>query len=184
MRKLLPLVNIGLVFASVVIAISLSSTGYAKANSDMAVRLMPRQACRVQLVTLHGKQKPTVTCMDKVGPNTSNVDCNRVAVLKLYVDAYQQGSVICFTGNGFVNLTDYYYIGFLGIQYSWNDAASSYNAGDWAGKFYSDINGGGIVQRFTPYQRGEFDGNPMPNDSLSSLCLDELTPDACPGAHG
>lgn len=59
---------------------------------------------------------------------------------------------------------------------SWNDIATSWASHSQSGAFFTDTNGGGIRMNYNVNSNGNFTSNPIPNDSLSSLCIN----DGCP----
>jgi hypothetical protein len=128
--------------------------------------------CVVQMVYLHGKQPPTLQCLKREQPsgqgsiNTSTTDCTDQALALRGTD--DLGDLyLCFLGTGFVNLTDYSWRGIL----TWNDAANWYGTGCNTGTFYSDTNGNGTQQNFSPGIQHTFDGQGgrLPSLTLSSL---------------
>jgi len=132
-------------------------------------------------VTLRSSGPAIATCLDgqpatnrKAMTDGTYKDSSCAAYsLWLYADANQSGSMICFRGNGSVNLSDYTYNCQVGFCYSWNDVASSYYTGCSGGSFYEDANLSGTRQDFGMYAPGNFDrqSGRLPNDSLSSLSL-------------
>ena len=146
------------------------------------MRQLRQSGCRTLEVTLHGSDNPTLKCQDRtvsrlgVTPYTLATTCASANDLKIYQDAGQHstGAVICFSGTGFINMTDYWVNWFQ----SWNDQASSWSSGKWEGVFYKDISGEGVYQNFPWLETGEFDGQngALPNDSLSSFKIDGSNP--------
>lgn len=151
-------------------------------STAAAVRQLRQAGCHVLEVTLHGNASPTAKCSLVVAsssaatPYTLATTCASANDLKIYQDAFQKstGAVICFSGTGFINMTDYWINWFQ----SWNDQASSWSSGKWQGAFYKDISGEGVSQNFNWFSTGEFDGQngALPNDSLSSLKIDGSAP--------
>lgn len=143
--------------------------------------------CQKLYIQLNGSDPATVTCLDLpagstgVHPNTGEVSCGNS--LNLFVDAYQSGDEICFGGTGFANLTDYQHCHWVWFPagprwqcFGWNDDATSWASHSQTGKFYSDINGNGICASFGANGNGNFTWNPIPNDSLSSICIGSCPP--------
>lgn len=140
--------------------------------------------CLVLRVQLNSDQPAVATCLQMApasgqaptlpGPDTSQSSCASTDV-QLFQDNTFQGSKICFTGRGFVNLTDYW------INYpftSWNDQASSFTPGNWNGKFYWGTNSSPPSWSFqSSFGGGNFTG--AWNDQVSSLCIG-ATPNSCP----
>jgi hypothetical protein len=152
--------------------------------------LVPIQgpSCRTVRVHLRGNQPPIATCAERPhstinasGPLTwEDLFCDGTDV-HLYTDASYAGYLICFYGNGFVNMTDFTYVDWFGIERSWNDTVTSWKAKSWFGRFYSDINGAGAYKLyFNALQQGNFINDTLPNDTLSSMCLDGFNSHQCP----
>lgn len=155
---------------------SMTYTARAAARPHDAPPAVGRAAsyCHTLRVQLNGDQPATSTCLDpqpqangQVQPQTAQTSCAS-SDLHLWSDANYSGDLICFSGTGSVNLTDYGR-GYFG---NWNDAASSYSTGQRCGTFYADINLAGVAQGFGPGQSGGFtNGTPVHNDQLSSLAI-------------
>jgi hypothetical protein len=146
-------------------------------------------------VYLNGKAPANTKCMDaqvsqltKRGgthPNIGTVVCNGADVT-LWRDLSFNGPSICFSGNGFANLTNYS----LNFFSSWNDQASSFalfnctldgtfrqSDVNYPGYFAVDINGGGQKQYFQwniSKSWSDFNGRNgiLPDNSLSSIYID------------
>lgn len=151
-------------FAHSVLFLSTSNSVHLSSKSE-------QKPCRIVLVHLNGNNPSSQTCIDssteKTNPNLSNGDCGNTT--NLFVDAYQQGAEICFSGTGFANLTDYSWCDFF-FCYSWNDTATSFATHTQPATFYIDINGGGLDASYGSNRLGNFTSNPMPNDAVSSVC--------------
>lgn len=149
--------------------------------------------CHVLRVELHGSLAAVGTCLDsqqpsaqssaapiqmrllgqlqsgpRIRPHTVATDCTDVNDLAIYADAGQSGDRICFSGTGFVNLTDFLH-GWGGIYGNWNDIASSWRAGIHFGTFYSDLNGEGRSYNFGRGSSGNFGDTVIGNDQLTSI---------------
>ena len=156
----------------------------------------PSKLCSHQSVHLNGKNAPTVICLDQQAKGThpyiSVSGCN-TATVTVWWDQSFLGDSICFSGNGFANLTSYApaWYNVIGCHCtSWNDQASSFalsgcvlngnpraNNPDFPGYFASDTNGNGQRQYFKwPVSKSwsDFTGQNgiLPNDSLSSIYID------------
>ncbi|GHO47042.1 hypothetical protein KSX_52050 [Ktedonospora formicarum] len=112
--------------------------------------------------------KPAIT--------TDNACSAYTGALKIYSDANYQGSMICFIGTGWADLTQYW----LFWPVSWNDQASSFYGGCNNGTFYQNVDknthtGWGNSQSFGGAYNwgGNFDGlnGHLPNDSLSAILI-------------
>lgn len=137
----------------------------------------PQAACHILVVHLHGTAPATMSCFKKqgsAGQITTNNACPTYGALKIYSDANYEGSIICFLGTGFANMGDYW----LAWPFvSWNDQASSFNAGCNRGTLYvnAGINGqppiSGAFEPFGLWAQNNLDGQNLriPNDSLSSV---------------
>ncbi len=164
-----------------------SNSAYAATKASPSINF---SNCHHIVVHLNGKNPATTACSNngkavnvsgKSHPRTDVVDCGFTA-LELYTNANEDGDTVCFLGEGFVNLPQYclpFFSGGCLPGKSWNDQASSYNAGCSSGTFYGDVNGNGPNQRFKPHEIGNFNGGTSPNgipslrnDILSSLRID------------
>ncbi|GHO70493.1 hypothetical protein KSC_093850 [Ktedonobacter sp. SOSP1-52] len=112
--------------------------------------------------------KPAIT--------TDNVCSTYTGALKIYSDANYEGSMICFIGTGWADMTQYW----IFWPGNWNDQASSFYGGCNSGTFYQNVNtsthtGWGNSQNFSGVYSGEgnFDGlnGHLPNDSLSAIYI-------------
>lgn len=144
--------------------------------------------CQTLYVHLNGDGPATTKCLDTssastgVQPDTGTASCGDT--LDLFVDAYQSGDEICFSGAGFANLTGYQHCHWVWVPpttwiwecWSWNDTATSWTSHSQSGAFFSDINGGGIRMNYGANSKGNFTSNPIPNDSLSSICINNGCP--------
>jgi len=165
-----------------------SSSGQSSRASTLAGS---SASCKKLLITLNGTNPPTQTCLvaaptspsgtvnpQLVQPKTSTATCGDT--LNLWLDANQQGDEVCFNGTGFVNLTN---VGWCHWRYippatwvwdcfdSWNDRVSSWASHSQSGGFYVDINGNGSKMHYNTNSSGNLFGSPIPNDTLSSLCI-------------
>ncbi len=141
--------------------------------------------CQQLLVQLNGNSPSTATCIQvatnrssglgNAGPKTGSGGCGNT--VNLWVDAYQSGDEICFSGNGFADLPNYCEVWgpFICIV-TWNDTATSWASHGQSGRFFSDVDGNGISMNYSTYRNGNFTSNPIPNDSLSSLCINSGCP--------
>ncbi len=105
-----------------------------------------------------------------VRPRISQRDPCASTDLHLWADASGGGNVICFYNTGTANLTDYY-AGWFGSEGSWNDTASSFDTGNWNGKFYWDTNSGPPSYSFTAHPGTITNFDSYWNDQVSSLCI-------------
>ena len=163
--------------------VALASPRTGPSSTAVASHQFSKSSCRVLEVTLHGNVRPTIKCyvvatpFSTITPNTVATNCPSANDLKIYQDASQSssGAIICFTGTGFINMTDYR----LNLLQSWNDQASSWSSGKWQGVFYKDISGEGVSQNFPWFETGELNGQngalPKPTP-LSSLKIDGSAP--------
>lgn len=134
----------------------------------------PSATCHQLLVYLHGNAPATSKCLDQthtgVIQNTTTDNGCTSYDLKIYSDPNYQGSMICFIGTGFVNMTQYW----LFWPVTWNDQASSFYGGCTTGTFYTNTNGWGQTQNFGQYAgEGNFDGQngDLPDNTLSSISI-------------
>lgn len=143
--------------------------------------------CQRLYVHLNGNSPATVSCLDTppasagVQPNSDTAPCGDT--LNIFVDAYQSGDEICFGGSGFANLTGYQHCHWVWYPWGptfqcfpWNDDATSWASHNQTGKFYGDTNGNGICASYGANGNGNFTSNPIPNDSLSSICIGSCPP--------
>jgi hypothetical protein len=165
-------------------------------TSSMNMQAQHRIQCAHQAVHLNGDKPATVTCLDQiikdVSPKTGLSDCN-TAVVQIWWNSDFNWTSICFSGNGFANLTD-----FAPAWYdvptchctSWDDQASSFalygctlsgtaqqNNPDFPGYFASDTNGNGQRQYFkwnVSKSMRNFDGSNgvLADNTLSSIYID------------
>jgi hypothetical protein len=133
-----------------------------------------QSGCAHLLVHLQGSKSAITTCLDattsssSVTPFTSTVGCmNNTLELDTFTALATES--ICFIGTGYANMSDY--IGPWYATFNWNDAALNYKTGCNSGTFYSDSNGNGIQQPFSPHEEHDFDGQSgrLPALTLSSL---------------
>jgi hypothetical protein len=142
----------------------------------------PGGDCAVLRVQLNGTQPATHTCLvpasteqgttaSAVSSTTASSHCWSGDV-KLHRDSYFSGPSICFTGEGWANLKDYYYYPWPWPNFvlSWNDKLSSFSTGQYYVNFYEHSFLYGAKLRYASYQSRSF----MPSgwdDRVSSLCL-------------
>lgn len=180
-----------------------SSFTYAQASSShdlaqVSLEKIHAKSCAHQSVKLNGNEPPIVSCLDNISknmsPNIGLANCGQGSPnVTLWFDpSFFPGDTICFTGNGFANLTDYYpsFGRWLLCNCTWNDQASSFalygctlsgtaQSGnpDYPGYFAIDVNGGGQKQYFkwnVSKSMSDFTGQNgiLPDNSLSSVYID------------
>jgi hypothetical protein len=138
------------------------------------------EQCHKLEVHLNGNAPATIKCLDGqlsylASRNISETGCGDT--LDLWEDAYQGGGELCFNGGGIANMTGYSFCRWIGAPiFGWlchraNDWVTSWASHNQYGWFASDINGGGIRMYYGGNSNGNFTSNPIPNDSLSSVCI-------------
>jgi hypothetical protein len=189
---------ISALFVAFIISAVLDST-IASAHSQTSsinMQAQHRIQCAHQAVHLNGDKPATVTCLDRVTkgifPKTGLSGCND-AVVQIWWDTSLNWTSLCFSGNGFANLTDFapaWYDAALCHCTSWNDQASGFalygctlsgtarqNDPDFPGYFASDTNGNGQRQYFkwnVSKSMRDFDGSNgvLADNTLSSIYID------------
>jgi hypothetical protein len=177
-KTLLRACGLGLLFALALLGNTLGFAGTASAQSTRTSAAHTRTmaaSCATLEVHLYGALPAKTTCLSStpsrpVSPHTSQANCSNPAALWLYWDANESGSMICFIGSGFVNLTGSYVWCYV-VCYSWNDQASSFYTGCSPVNFWSDINTSGGSATVGPYTKGNFPREQVGNDALSSVEL-------------
>jgi hypothetical protein len=137
--------------------------------------------CVVEKVALHGTQPPAVSCLRMavhgtnlqiVGPVPQGFippGCGTDVVL--YQDANYYGTMLCLSGRGLYNLTQYPLFCFLWCSGTWNDQMSSFSTGSHWGHYSWDINNGGSWYGFSPNERVPYIGD-LWNDQASGVEID------------
>lgn len=191
-----------LTVAVMVVAILPDGTAFANAKTGASLASGAKGHkvyCLHQVVHLKGSNPPSITCFDNKAVNMVNhkpdigtVGCNGANVT-LWWDASFNGPTICFSGDGFANLTNYappWYEYAPCHCLSWNHQASGFalfgctligtnsqSDPNYPGYFATDTNGNGQRQYFkwnVSKSWSDFTGldGILPNDSLSSIYID------------
>ncbi|WP_220198300.1 hypothetical protein [Ktedonospora formicarum] len=184
-------------FVSILFISFFSESALAHTHANKTASNSSQNKCAHLLVHLNGSKPATFTCLDHtlngVIPNTSvtgNCGSAQVILYDDYSDVWAPAHSVCFTGKGFINLTDIpgdcSNILYSTCGQSWNDRATEYKLqgcatnggsstdGNYPGYFASDTQGNGFRQYFKNSQKVYWFGHSgeVGVQALSSLNID------------
>lgn len=167
--------------AVIVTGLSLSGVVFPQLYGILQVHAAsPGDYCHHTVVVLHGGNAPAISCADQtpgtVRPDTGQTGCSSSTALHVYGGQSGSGDSICFTGNGYTDLTAIPF-GFCCGQ-NWGNRIRSYTANSQAGRFYDQTGETGNHWIFNP-DPTTYNFNAQFDQKAQSICI-AATSSNCP----